>query len=118
MILQAEETDLSARRTPRKTKHITHQPTSPPPSRPLHKRGRPALPILHTIKAELDSHYRQLMATSIHSHEQYLLAQMNKAFCEQSEKLFIICKIKLKLEEHSSAPLLHPPSSEPLIESI
>jgi hypothetical protein len=58
------------------------------------------------------------MGTSVHSHEQYLLTQMDKAFREQSEKLFLICKIKLKLEEHPPAPLTPPPSPAPLIESI
>jgi hypothetical protein len=43
---------------------------------------------------------------------------MDKAFREQSEKLFTICKIKLKLEEQLPPPLQVPPSPKPFIESI
>lgn len=58
------------------------------------------------------------MAVSSRTHEPYLLAEMEKAFREQSDKLFTLCKIKLKLEEQLPVPIQRQPEPAPLILSL
>jgi hypothetical protein len=107
-----------ARRSQRKTKRIdrdrfatTYSKLSTP------RRVRPSVPEPNT-HSELHSYCNRLMTASQYTHEPFLLAEMQKAFREQSGKLFSICKIKLKLEDDLTPMFEVPPSPEPRIQSI
>ena len=107
-----------ARRSQRKTKRIDRDRFATTYSK--HTTPRRVRPSVSETNAhsELHSYCNRLMNASQHTQEPFLLAEMPKAFREQSVKLFSICKIKLKLEEDLPPILEVPPSPEPLIQSI
>jgi hypothetical protein len=104
--------DDSARRSQRKTKRIDRDRFAKAYVKPRTAKRSKLTASDDIFHSELHSYCSSLMAVSTCSHEEFLLAEMARAFREQSGKLLDICKIKLKLDEQLPPSLVVPVSPQ------